>query len=194
MKRCPDVSHPSSLSHKHTLKPLCQESSGMFRAYVPDSFSQPRLLWRRNTHSHPGAETETVEEAWSSPRAGAWADAAWHAQKQSSVFLRRYVKHPVSGLTCFLFEGCTESRCDAPPGQCQPESVWEGGRKEGRGRPGRNGSLLLYCIAAGNQCSFSQILIILFSRSNLLYCWHMADCPKHWPLLLIQTIVELNII
>ena len=131
MKRCPDVSHPSSLSHKHTLKPLCQESSGMFRAYVPDSFSQPRLLWRRNTHSHPGAETETGEEAWSSPRAGAWADAAWHAQKQSSVFLRRYVKHPVSGLTCFLFEGSAESRCDAPPGQCQPESVWEGGRKEG---------------------------------------------------------------
>lgn len=55
------------------------------------------------------------------------------------------IEAAVSGLTCFLFEGSMETRCDdatwSVSAEVRAKGEGEEGREGGRGRPGRKGTL-----------------------------------------------------
>lgn len=82
-----------------------------------DVTASPSRVCRKDTmHTHtPDAETETRRrKRLSVPRAGAWADVAWHGHNKAQCFFTATlsIKAGVPGLTYYLSEGSMETQCD----------------------------------------------------------------------------------
>lgn len=95
MQHSPEVSQPSSLSQTHLSVVL------RWLAYVPDSFSRPSLQWRHTLTPAmltPRPKKERVSCA--SHRSLSWCRLT--RSRQSSVFLRRYVKHQGWSVRVYL--------------------------------------------------------------------------------------------
>lgn len=171
MKHCTKVSQ-SSLSHTHTHLSAPVSSAPMTsRAYTPDSFSQPRLQQRHNIHSHPSRWNRDPEEGKRSPapNAGAWADVAWHGQNKARRFFTATLSIKARSVRTYLL----------PVWRLHGNPLWRhhlvsvsGSQHEWIRRRKKEGDVeerqhsmllhsLLYWIASGNCCPFSQILINL---------------------------------
>lgn len=125
------------------------------------------------SHTHTrDAETETRRRKRSpTTHSGAWADVAWHGQNRARCFLRRYVKHRGPSVRPYLLPvwrlgGKLLWRCHlVGVSRSQHERIH-------RVKGGREREtcilLLMFRVASGNCCPFSQIYIILLYRGNML--------------------------
>lgn len=79
-------------------------------------------------HAHPAhAETATRGRRLSStPRAGAWADVAWHGQNKAQRFFAATlsIKAAREALPTTCLKAPRKPIVTTPPGQCQQKSVW----------------------------------------------------------------------
>ncbi len=200
MKHCPEVSQPSSLSYTHTKVPL----SGVLR-WLPArrylTASPDHVCNGHSTHTHTprcwNRDWRRKRSSAASHRSLSWCRLT--RSKQSAVFLRRYVKHQGRSVRPYLL----------PVWRLHGNPLWRhhlvgvsrsqheryiGEREEGKGRPGRKAHciLLLCCIASGNCCPFFTNIDYFVEKQHAVL-FPMLDCPKHWPLHLIQTIVDLNL-
>lgn len=175
------VSPPLFHTHTHTKVPLSGALRWLpVRRYLtasPDHVCNGDS----NTHSHPKMlkqrlKKETVFRA--SRRSLSWCRLT--RSKQSSVLLRRYVKHQGRSVRPYLLpvrrlHGNPLWRRHLVSVSRSQRERYVGEREKGRGRPGRKAHCILlysYCTVLLQETvvHFSQILIILFKRSNMLYC------------------------
>lgn len=106
MKHCTQMSHPSSLSetcmHQNAPVSIALMTT---QTYTPDSFSQPCSRWKHNTPSRLHSRCWYGDPEWETALCGShrslsWCRLTW--SKQSSVFLRRYVRHRASHVRPYL--------------------------------------------------------------------------------------------
>lgn len=104
VKHCPEVSHPLF----STLALL----SGLLRylAYAPDSFPRPSL--QRRHALTPETLTPRPNEGEALPRPELMSPDTVKTKPRVLPIATLGTGAGVSGLTCFLFEGCAESHCD----------------------------------------------------------------------------------